>query len=137
MKPNLYIKFSIRDEHNGRSGGEMILPLQGAWQEDANDLHIAFSYKGAEEGIWYRPAVDKKTGDYLLPAPTWALDYVNEYGHDDIIVSRKSPQTGAMTKCVLAYCIDWLGVLPKIDRNELAPLDYIKQVEGFWYSPNI
>lgn len=110
----------------------LILPLQGAWQEDANDLHVAFAYKGAEEGIWYRPAEDKKTGDYLLPAPTWAIDL----GDDDIIVRRKSPQTGVMTKCVLAYSINWIGILPKIDRDELVDLAYIKQVEGFWYSPN-
>lgn len=129
MKPNLYIKFGIRGCTEGRNGGELILPLQGAWQEDANDLHVAFAYKGAEEGIWYRPAEDKKTGDYLLPAPSWA--------DDDQIVRRKSPQTGVMTKCVLAYCIEWVGVLPKIDADLLEPLSYIKQVEGFWYSPNL
>ena len=132
MKPNLYIKFSIRDEPHGRTGGELILPLKGAWQEDANDLHVAFAYKGAEEGIWYRPAEDKKTGDYLLPAPDWAIDFGG-----DIIVRRKSPQTGALTKCVLAYCIDWIGVLPEIDRDDLVPPAYIKQIEEFWYSPNL
>ena len=42
-----------------------------------------------------------------------------------------------MTKCVLAYSINWIGILPKIDRDELVDLAYIKQVEGFWHSPNI
>lgn len=136
MKPNLYIKFGIRDYPEGRNGGEMILPLRGAWQEDANDLHVAFAYKGAKEGIWYRPAEDKKTGDYLLPAPAWALDYASKFGDDDMILRRKSPQTGVMTKCVLAYSIEWVGVLPKVDAVLLERLSYIKQVEGFWYSPN-
>ena len=129
MKPNLYIEISIRGEGDSRNGGAIILPLQGAWQEDANDLHIAFAYKGAEEGVWYRPAVDKKTGDYLLPAPLWV--------DDDQIVCRKSPQTGVLTKCVRAYCIDWTGNRSTITRNEIAPPFYIKQVERFWYSPNI
>jgi hypothetical protein len=129
MKPNLYIKLSIRGEGGERDGGTTVLPLQGAWQEDANDLHVAFAYEGAEEGIWYRPAVDKQTGDYLLPAPSWA--------YDNQTVSRESPQTEVITKCVLAYCIDWIGVLPKVDAVLLEPLSYIKQVEGFWYSPNI
>ena len=130
MKPNLYIRLSIRDENGGRSGGVLVLPLQGAWQEDPNDLHVAFAYEGAEEGVWYRPAVDKKTGDYLLPAP----DSVDA----EQIVRRKSPQTGAMTKCVLAYSIDWLGKLPAIyGKAWLESPAYIKQVEGFWYSPNI
>jgi hypothetical protein len=130
MKPDLYIRFSIRDEDGGRSGGVLVLPLQGAWQEDPNDLHVAFAYEGAEKGVWYRPAVDKKTGDYLLPAP----DSVDA----EQIVRRKSPQTGAMTKCVLAYSIDWLGKLPAIyGKAWLESPAYIKQVEGFWYSPNI
>lgn len=129
MKPNIFIRFSLRGEDDERDGGVLILPLQGAWQEDANDLHVAFAYEGAEEGVWYRPAEDKKTGDYLLPAPSWA--------DDEQIVRRKSPQTGVMTKCVLAYCIDWLGKLPPIyGKAWLESPDYIKQVEGFWYSPN-
>lgn len=130
MKPDLYIRFSIRNE-DGRSGGVLILPLQGAWQEDSNDLHVAFAYKGAEQGgVWYRPAVDKRTGDYLLPAPEWA--------DAEQIVRRKSPQTGAMTKCVLAYSIEWLGKLPPIyGKAWLESPAYIKQVEDFWYSPNI
>lgn len=130
MKPNLYIRFSIRNDIGERNGGFVVLPLQGAWQEGDNDLHVAFAYEGAEEDTWYRPAVDKLTGDYLLPVPPWA--------NDDQIVRRESPQTKATTKCVLAYCIDWYGKLPELyGRGWIGEPDYIKQVEGFWYSPNI
>jgi len=134
MKPQLYIRFSLRHEGDNREGGCLTLPLRGAWQEDANDLHVAFAYKGAdpEYGGWYRPAVDKKTGDYLLPAPDWA--------DDDQIVRRKSPQAraflwgGELTKCVRAYCMDWVGT---VRSRECEPVAYIKRVEGFWYSPNL
>jgi hypothetical protein len=128
MKPQLYIQFSLRSEGGARDGGGLTLPLRGAWQEDANDLHVAFAYKGAapEDGCWYRPAEDKKTGDYLLPAPDWAEKYQ--------IVRRKSPQTGEMTKCVLAYCIDWLGT---VKASSCEDTDYIKRIEEFWYSPNL
>lgn len=132
MKPQLYIRFSIRGAVGSRERMDITFPLRGAWQEGSNDLHVAFAYKGAdpEDGCWYHPAVDKKTGDYLLPVPDWATD---EYA----IVCRKSPQTGATTKCVLAYCMEWVGFLPHIDNEELATQLYIKQVERFWHSPNI
>lgn len=132
-RQHLCISFGFRSEEGRRNGGGTTIPLNHAWQEDANDLHVHIRTSRDSESVV--PEVHKRSGDYILP-------YDECLGDRDelLIVPRYMWHPSGLKEdiCwldgVLAYDMTW-GTTALTDK-EVAPKSYLRLLESCWYSPN-
>ena len=130
MRPLIYLNLDIRNERGERSGGEISLPLNMAWQEGPEDLHVHLATSRSSVSLVAES--HEVSGDYVIPYHKclgsrndlrlltnyrWHPDYGSPVEHDGVLV----------------YCLVWSA---KPYKGCLAPKSYVRLVESLWYSPN-
>lgn len=113
-----------------RPEGSICLPINLAWQEDADDLHIQLAIPKDREELNLRPEV-WDNGDYIVPFDSWLE---KELGEDYMpaVIKNYKWKTGKITSGILVYCLNWCAQ----SESTEAPTKYLKLLQECWYSPN-
>lgn len=131
-KKTMALEFELRHESGkngdgGRDYASVFIPIRYAWQEGPDDLHVQLDL--CDEALNLIPRVDKRTGDYLIPAKGLPEGVLSEAA----VVKSVKGDDGKFRDCVLAYSMNWHGRIP---MKQCVSEKYARALNRFWYSPN-